>query len=867
MLWHDAAMNDSTSKTPPRLKDYLSRVTNTQGDASHENLLDLFLEYTFELGLELYPAQEEAILELLDWKHVILNTPTGSGKSLVAMALHFQAMAEGRNSYYTCPIKALVNEKFFDLCDTFGPENVGLLTGDASVNPDAPIICCTAEILSNKALRCEELDIDYVVMDEFHFYGDKDRGAAWQIPLISMRNTMFLLMSATLGDISQISEYLSGYTDRAVAVVSGNERPVPLTYSYRETPIQETIEQLHEAEETPVYLVNFTQRSCAEQAQNLTSINLSTRDEKRAIARQIDPIRFDTPYGKELRRFLRVGIGIHHAGLLPKYRLLVEKLSQAGLLKVVSGTDSLGVGVNIPIRTVVFRALSKFDGEKTRLLSARQFHQISGRAGRKGFDDHGQVVVQAPEHVIDNLKIEAKLVKNPHLKKKLRKKKPPARGYVHWEKSTFERLKGSLPEPLEPQFTVNHGMLLFALQNESQRAGGGYRRLVKIIGRSHCAQGLKRIQLRRLAALFKSLRLAEIAEIFPNSNRPGSSMRIRKGFQENFSLNQSLSLFLVEALDVLMEDSETYALDVLSLVEAILEDPKVILFRQIDRIKGDLIGRLKAQGVPYDERMEELEKVEHPKPLADLLYETFNSFSKYHPWLQGESIRPKSIAREMFEGSYSFNDYILQLGAARSEGVLLRYISQVYKTCVQNIPESLWSEEFKDIQSYFHTMLHLTDSSLLEEWEHMMHGKKRLVDPRNEQKTLPERPVDISADFKAFSRRIRAELHMLLGSLSTGSFQSACVQVRETDENSWTPHRFKEELEPYLQEHKTIDVSPRARKNDLTTITEVTKGQWEVQQIIVDPAGDNDWALHCCVDLTGSIDADAPLIELRRIGI
>jgi superfamily II RNA helicase len=409
------------NETNAPLARILEEARGSGRELDADAILDLFVGYVAGLGLTLFPAQEEAILELLGRKHVVLSTPTGSGKSLVALALHFQALAERRVSYYTAPTKALVNEKFFDLCDRFGAERVGLLTGDAGVNRDAPIVCCTQEILANMALRDDDVPVDYVVMDEFHFYGDKERGTAWQIPLISMRDSVFLLMSATLGETAEIEERLAGFTDRGVAVVRGTQRPVPLELEYREAMLHETIEALVASGDAPIYLVSFTQRDCAEVAQDLMSIDVCSKEDKRAIAAELEGVRFDTPYGKEFQRFVRHGIGVHHAGLLPRYRLLVEKLAQAGLLKVVSGTDSLGVGVNVPIRTVLFRQLSKFDGEKTRLVSAREFHQISGRAGRKGFDDHGRVVVQAPEHVVENKQIELKLLKNPHLKNKLQK--------------------------------------------------------------------------------------------------------------------------------------------------------------------------------------------------------------------------------------------------------------------------------------------------------------------------------------------------------------------------------------------------------------------------------------------------------------
>jgi len=852
---------------PAPLARALRDLEDLDSPPDRDEILNHFLAYEDDLGLELYPAQEEAILELLEWKHVILNTPTGSGKSLVAIATHFQAMAEGRTSYYTCPIKALVNEKFFDLGEAFGPENVGLLTGDASVNREAPIICCTAEILSNMVLRQDKHVVDYVVMDEFHFYGDRDRGVAWHLPLVSMPDTVFLLMSATLGDTTHIASKLAEYTQREVAFVYHGERPVPLEFEYRETPLHETVQELLDAEEAPIYLVNFTQRSSAEEAQNLTSLKICKKEERAIIAEELDRTRIDTPYGKELRRFLLSGIGIHHAGLLPKYRLLVEKLAQAGLLKVVSGTDSLGVGVNIPIRTVLFRALSKYDGEKTRLLSARQFHQIAGRAGRKGFDDRGKVVVQAPDHIIENKKIAAKLVKNPHLKNKTHKKKPPTRGYVHWDKSTFEKLVASPPEPLEPQFAISHGMVMNALQSSTERKGGGYRKLVEIISRSHITPAKKKIARRRAASLFRSLVRAEIVSIERNLDGPGSHVKIRPDLQFNFSLNQSLSLFLVEALDLIDPEGESHVLEVLSLVEAILEDPSVILFRQIDKIKGELIGRLKAEGVPYEERMEALEQVEYPKPGADFIYENFNAFAKHPPWLDGENIKPKSIAREMYESGFTFEGYVRDLGLARSEGVLIRYLSQLYKTCVQNIPESFWTEEFQECISYFGTMLRGVDSSLLDEWERMMRGEIVRIRDRNAPQEKTAEEFDILDDFSAFSARIRNELFFLLRSLADREYEEALTRIRRGEETEWTAERLRRLMEPFYEEHASIDVTPRARQVHNTFIRESAPRIYEVQHKILDAEGDNDWAIRCIVDVRENWDTSLPLIELREIGI
>ncbi len=374
-----------------------------------DSVFDAFAGWAKQEGFALYPHQTEALIEIVSGANVILGTPTGSGKSLVAAGAHFAAMADGKRTFYSAPIKALVSEKFFALCDMFGPSNVGMMTGDASVNVGAPIICCTAEILANIALRDgDQADVGQVVMDEFHFYADPDRGWAWQVPLIELPRVQFLLMSATLGDVTRFKEDLTRRTGRPTAVVRSAERPVPLTFSYVTTPLHETLAELLATGQAPVYVVHFTQAAALEQAQALMSINVCTRGEKDAIADMIGNFRFTAGFGRVLSRLVRHGIGVHHAGMLPRYRRLVETLAQAGLLKVICGTDTLGVGINVPIRTVVFTALSKYDGTRTRILQAREFHQIAGRAGRAGYDTVGSVVVQAPEHVVENERALAK---------------------------------------------------------------------------------------------------------------------------------------------------------------------------------------------------------------------------------------------------------------------------------------------------------------------------------------------------------------------------------------------------------------------------------------------------------------------------
>jgi len=832
-----------------------------------DQILEVFLDWVTEAGLELYPAQEEAILEVLAGKHVILNTPTGSGKSLVAVAMHLASMCRGRRSFYTCPIKALVSEKFFALCRDFGPENVGMLTGDASVNHDAPIICCTAEILANMALRDgRNARVDDVIMDEFHYYSDRDRGIAWQLPLLTLPYASFMLMSATLGDTSKLEESLKRLTKREVTVVRSAVRPVPLDFEYRETPLHETLAYLLDRSRAPIYIVNFTQRECAEEAQNLMSLQLVSREEKQAIAEALQGFRFDTPFGKEISGFIRSGIGLHHAGLLPKYRLLVEQLAQQGKLRVICGTDTLGVGVNIPIRTVLFTKLCKYDGENTAILSVRDFKQIGGRAGRKGFDTQGYVVCQAPAHVIENKRLEAKATGADGKKKKFVRRNPPERGYVPWDRSTFERLIASEPEPLRSRFQVTHGMILNLLQSPANLGawGGGYRRLVEIIAAAHDEARAKSRNRREAAVLFRALRAAGIVHLVPlDARRKGSAGRavqVDIGLQDDFSLNHTLSLYLLDASKRLEIASPGYALDVLSLVEAMLENPTVVLQAQENKLKSEKIGELKAAGVEYEERMAELEKISYPKPNAEFIYDTFNEFVLRHPWVARESIRPKSIVRDMVERFSAFNDYIKEFGLARSEGVLLRYLMQAYKVLAQTVPEAAKTDEVHDIIGFLRAMFEHVDTSLLQEWERMLHPPAELAGPAKLG------PKHLGEDARGFAARVRAELHALVRALAQRDWDDAEVGTRQDPEDPWPAARFERAMQDYFADYPELRFDHGARFPKFTLLESTGERSWRVRQTLLDPEDDKLWAIEGEVDLRDDPFPEGPLVTVRRIG-
>ena len=843
-------------------------------EASSDAILTSFMEGIAARGLTLYPAQEEAILDLAYGGHLILNTPTGSGKSLVASFLMYKALCERKRAFYTAPIKALASEKFFTLIHDFGAEHVGLMTGDASINSKAPLVCCTAEILAQMSLaQGAHTPVNYAILDEFHYYSDKERGMSWQLPLICLPQTTFLLMSATLGDVSFFETSLRERTQRDVHVIKTTERPVPLDFQYKEIPLHEVLSDVLKYNKAPVYVVHFTQRESVECAQTLLSVDFCTKDDKRLLRQHTSGFRFDSPFGKDMRRMIEHGIGLHHAGLLPKYRLLVEKLAQQDLLKIIVGTDTLGVGINVPIRTVVFTKLCKFDGEKTSLLSVRDFKQIGGRAGRKGYDTEGHVIVLAPEHIIENKRLEAKASGDSVKMKKLVRQKPPTKNYIPWEEKTLQKLIESPSETLVSQFAITHSMMMSVLQGYQQDPRGGYAQIVRIIERSHERPVLKQRHKRTAALLFKTLRKAGIVTVVRNSGH-GSHTVLHESVQHDFSLHQSLSLFCLEALAWLDTADEMYPLHVLSLVESILENPTVILQKQIDKLRTLKMAELKAAGTEFDARIEELDKIEHPKPFSEFLYPTFNAYAEVHPWVSNFNISPKSIARDMYEQCMNFHEYIREYSLQRSEGIVLRYLNQCYKTLAQNIPDSFKNETVTDIETYLHTVIRHADSSLIESWDALLHPKEALDATVTSQR--PTRAVAFSAwdptlNFGKFVAHMRTWMHQFMHALSQKRFDDALTFVRccEEEPYSWTEDSLSKAIQPFFEMYQHIDTTPRARKPEYTRVypDTATPGAWIVEQTLLDKEDNNDWVLRGVVYYEDLKNPDEPCLRLMHIGI
>ena len=880
-------------------------------------LYEAFTSWAASTGRRLYPHQEEALVEILAGNHVIAATPTGSGKSMIALAAHFTSMAHGGRSYYTAPLKALVSEKFFDLVSLFGADNVGMVTGDVSLNADAPIVCCTAEILANQSLReGPSLDADMVVMDEFHFYGDRQRGWAWQVPLLELTAPQVVAMSATLGDTSHFERSWKERTGRDVALVDDAERPVPLEFDYVVDRLPDTVERLLGEGRWPVYIVHFSQRDAVATAQSFDRSSLISADQKKEIAAQLAGVSFTKGFGQTLKSLLAQGIGVHHAGMLPRYRRLVERLTQAGLLPIVCGTDTLGVGINVPIRTVLMTSLVKYDGRRMRHVSAREFHQIAGRAGRAGFDTVGFVRVLAPEHEVESARERARLSAAQEAardageakrarKKSAKKRKGPEAGEVSWTRSTFDRLVEAAPEKLTSRFEMTHAMVLNVLAGAPAAGRDPGEHLVWLARNNDDPVSDRNPHLRRLGEIYTSMKQAGVVEHVSSSRASASGeprLRAATDLPDDFALNQPLSPFALAALELLDPGSPTFALDVVSVIESVLEDPRPLLFAQEKAARAEAVAAMKAEGLEYEERMAALEDVTWPRPLASLLGDAFAVYVRANPWIGDQEISPKSVVREMIENALTFTGIVGRYDVGRSEGIVLRYLTDAYRALRQIVPDELMTEELRAIISWLSALIRAVDSSLLDEWEAMSTGQAlpasegdgtqgtELAFGADEDGT-----VAFSANRHAFRTAIRRALFERVEAMSrddVGALARLDEACRTPIASPWGEEEWDGVLERYWAEHEWIGIDQRARATSLCALNEAPTREdvlelapaaapsaamraqaarieelsetvddapagslWLATQTLVDPEEDMDWRIVALVDVPASDEA------------
>ena len=894
----------SSSATPTlnALLDSLIPASDPDYVPEPEEIYLAFSQWAEETGRPLYPHQDEALSQILDGRHVIAATPTGSGKSMIALAAHTASLARGGRSYYTAPLKALVSEKFFELIRLFGADNVGMVTGDSSINAGAPIICCTAEILANQSLReGEAMDVDCVIMDEFHYYADPQRGWAWQVPLLELPQAQMVLLSATLGDVSFFVTDMKERTGREVAVIEGAERPVPLEMEYVVEPIGELLQRLVQQHKAPVYVVHFSQKEAIERATSLLSVDLVPKSRKEEVAAALGSFRFGPGFGATLSRLLRAGIGVHHAGMLPRYRRLVERLAREGLLSVICGTDTLGVGINVPIRSVVLTSLVKFDGAKERHLTAREFHQIAGRAGRAGFDTRGYVIVQAPEHVIENAKALAKAGDDERKRRKIVRKAAPE-GRVNWTDKTFERLRDAQPETMTSQFQVTTTMVL----NLMERDGNPVAAMAQLLSRVHESEAMRRKHVRRAIDIYLSLRTAGVLTHVSSAQAKADGrprLRLAVDLPDDFALNQPLAPFALAAMDLLGVDSPEHTVDVVSVVEATLDDPRPLLYAQQRQARGEAIAAMKAEGLDYDERMAALEEVTWPQPLAELLAPALEMYKQSNPWIAEYELHPKSVVRDMVESAMTFSDLVSRYELGRSEGVILRYLTDAYRALRQVVSEEHRTEEVAALIDWLGNLVRAVDSSLLDEWEALVAaqaGRAELAAgildgdrPGEDDSIGVERAFGADENGKvAFSRN----LHAFRVAVRKEMFRRVELMARDDVEalgrldasSGWGEDRWDDALARYWDEYDWIGTDTAARSIALAPLDEAPRPAdlaaagvserlieafaktgrtvWLATQVLQDPDEDHDWRLTALVDLTECDQADKAVIHLLNVG-
>ena len=894
-----------TSQTAPALNamlDALIPADDPERVPEPEEVYLAFSSWAETTGRPLYPHQDEALSEILEGRHVIAATPTGSGKSMIALAAHTVSLARGGRSYYTAPLKALVSEKFFELVRLFGADNVGMVTGDTSINAAAPIICCTAEILANQSLReGEDMDVDCVIMDEFHYYADPQRGWAWQVPLLELPQAQMVLLSATLGDVSFFVRDLRKRTGREVAVVDDAVRPVPLEMEYVVEPIGELLQRLVGQDKAPVYIVHFSQKEAVERATSLLSVDLVPKSRKAEVVEALGDFRFGGGFGATLSRLLRAGIGVHHAGMLPRYRRLVERLAREGLLSVICGTDTLGVGINVPIRSVVMTSLVKFDGSKERHLTAREFHQIAGRAGRAGFDTRGYVFVQAPEHVIENAKALAKAGDDERKRRKIVRKKAPE-GRVNWTDKTFERLRDAAPETLTSQFQVTTTMVL----NLMERAGDPVAAMAGLLERAHEPEAQRRRHVRRALEIYLSLRTAGVLTHVSSAQAAADGrprLRLAVNLPADFALNQPLAPFALAAMDLLNVEAPEHTVDVVSVVEATLDDPRPLLYAQQRAARGEAIAAMKAEGMDYEERMAALEEVTWPQPLAELLSPALEMYKQANPWIAEHELAPKSVVREMVENAMTFSDLISRYDLGRSEGVVLRYLTDAYRALRQVVPEEHRTPEVTELIDWLGALVRAVDSSLLDEWEALgqaqagkageMAGLLEGDRPVADDSTGVERAFGADEDGTVAFTRNR---HAFRVAVRREMFRRVELMARDDVEalgrldasSGWGEDRWDEVLGRYWDEYDWIGTDTSARAISLAPLDEAPdetalaaagvserlrealeasgRQVWLATQVLEDPDGDHDWRLTALVDLAECDREGRAVVHLLSVG-
>jgi hypothetical protein len=456
--------------------------------------------------------------------------------------------------------------------------------------------------------------------------------------------------------------------------------------------------------------------------------------------------------------------------------------------------------------------------------------------------------------VIENHKALQKAGDDPKKRRKVQRKKPPE-GFVTWNEDAFRRLVEAEPEPLVSRMRVSHAMLL----NVIAREGDAFEAMRRLLRENH-EQSRQQVRLvRRAIAIYRSLLTAGVVERIESPGADGRRVRLVEDLQLDFALNQPLSTFALATFDTLDPEAPTYPLDVVSVVEATLEDPRPVLAAQAFKARGETVAELKADGVEYEERMELLEDVTHPKPLEELLEATYEIYRQSHPWVAENALSPKSVVRDLYERAMTFGEYVAFYGLSRSEGLVLRYLTDAYRALRQTVPDSVKTDELDDLVEWLGEVVRQTDSSLLDEWEQLTDPDRSLDTLESAQtEVAPPRPRALTANPRSFRVLVRNAMFRRVELAARRQWAALAELSGELREEDWRAAGAA-----YFDEHDDLGTGPDARGPALLLVEEEAD-RWAVQQILDDPDGDHDWRITAEVDLAAS-DAEGELV-LRVTG-
>ncbi len=699
--------------------------------------LGFYERFFFSRDLEPYPVQEKAIEKIVAGESVLVTVPTGTGKTLMAKAGIWKALARGETAIYTTPLRALTEEKYRELCDDFGADKVGFATGDYKVNPDAPVQVIVAEILWNKIYGDRvHAPADVVIMDEGHYFNDPERGHVWEQSIIGLdARSQLVILSATVGDAEQFCNWVYSCRRVELALVQSNERKIPLYHQYRESYLIEVARDLFQKGECPTIIFTFGRELCFERARLLKSCSRFTTDEERArIAEVAEATLLDRGISKELKPLLLHGIGIHHAGILPKYKQMVERLTLERLIKFVVSTETISAGINLPAKRVIFPEMRKYIQGKARLLNSAEYHQMAGRAGRPQFDTDGVAIALAPEAVVQTIRKEMKDAQKGRFtvdENKVRrtaysraKAEAQKDGDVTWDEEAFNRVVAGKPAPLRSQTKITAEQILAiglpdlteeqlgpteapAPPPESDLPPSLHLNIKTVIDNLLLSDHDKVGAQKRLAQVTDNLRALGIVDEHGRqvAGQVVNQLRGIDGLFVFFALRkQDLGYPELRELVEFLVDHEV----VWKLLQRKVDDKKR------EWIKNRLRERRREEPQVSWEDVEAEYEQKFPRELSPVeqIHADFLA-AVPHPELHGGKKR-KVIWAAMEEAQLGFFEFVEREDLAAEEGNLFSYLARVMK-CARMLRQATGLGEFETVERAVRDVLSVVDERVIEE--------------------------------------------------------------------------------------------------------------------------------------------------------